>query len=77
MRALPAPGRYRASIGPVRPGDRRTTAAVVAVHPCGERQHHLEVELPENGLPDGVAGRGVRVMFEGKDRGPGGGSRGG
>jgi riboflavin kinase / FMN adenylyltransferase len=77
MRALPAPGRYRASIGPVRPGDRWTTAAVVAVHPCGERQHHLEVELPENGLPAGAAGHGVRVMFEGTGRGPGGASRGG
>ena len=77
MRALPAPGRYRASIGPVRPGDRRTTPAVVVVHPCGERQHHMEVELPENGLPDGAAGHGVRVMFEGTGRGPGGASRGG
>ena len=64
-RAVPAPGRYRASIGPFRPGDRRTTA-VVTVHPSGEGQHCLEVERPEDGVPDGAAGRGVRVMFEGR-----------
>lgn len=34
-RAVPAPGRYRASIGPFRPGERRTTA-VVTVHPPGK-----------------------------------------
>ena len=31
----------------------------------------------ENGLPAGAAGHGVRVMFEGTGRGPGGASRGG
>jgi riboflavin kinase/FMN adenylyltransferase len=63
-RVVPAPGRYRVSIGPFRPGDRRTTA-VVAVHPSPGRQHRLEVERPGNALPDGAAGSGVRVMFEG------------
>jgi hypothetical protein len=64
-RAVPAPGRYRASIGPFRPGDRRTTA-VVALHTSGEGQHCLGVERPEAGEPDGAAGRGVRVVFEGR-----------
>jgi len=64
-RAVPAPGRYRASIGPFQPGDRRTTA-VVAVRPSGPGPHCLEMERPADGGPDGAAGRGVRVMFEGR-----------
>jgi riboflavin kinase / FMN adenylyltransferase len=64
-RAVPAPGRYRASIGPVRPEDRRT-AVIVTVHRDERGQHCLGVERPEDGVPHGSAGRGVRVMFEGR-----------
>jgi riboflavin kinase/FMN adenylyltransferase len=60
--AVPAPGRYRASIRPLRPGSRRTTA-VVAVRRPGDGTHILEVEQSENGV---TVGRGVRVSFEGR-----------
>jgi len=62
--AVPAPGSYRVSIGPLRPGD-HGTAAVVAVRPSGEGAHSMTVERPRNGLPGVVPGRGVRVTFGG------------
>lgn len=62
--AAPAPGRYRSSIGPIRPGGHRT-AAVVVVRPSGEGAHCVTVERPQNGLQGITAGRGVRVTFEG------------
>ena len=61
--AVPAPGSYRVSIGPLRPGD-HGTAAVVAVRPSGEGAHSMTVERPRSGLPGVAAGR-VRVTFEG------------
>jgi riboflavin kinase/FMN adenylyltransferase len=61
---VPAPGRYRVSIGPFRPGGHRT-AAVVAVRPSGEGASCVTVERPQNGLAGLAAGRGVRVTFEG------------
>ena len=64
-RAGPASGHYRASIEPLRPGGRRTTA-VVAVRPSREGQHCVEVERPKEGVLDGAAGRGARVVFEGR-----------
>jgi hypothetical protein len=64
--AVPAPGCYRASIGPFRPAEHRTTA-IVAVRACGDGAHCVEVERPEGRLPDAVVpGRGVRVTFEGR-----------
>jgi riboflavin kinase / FMN adenylyltransferase len=63
-RVVPTPGRYRASIAPLRSGDHRTTA-VVAVHPSGDGPHCLEV-VRQEGPPDGAACHGVRVTFEGR-----------
>jgi riboflavin kinase/FMN adenylyltransferase len=64
--AVPAPGRYRASIGPFRSGEHRTTA-VVAVRPCRDGAYCVELERLEGRLPDAVVpGRGVRVTFEGR-----------
>jgi hypothetical protein len=62
-RAMPAPGHYRASIVPLRPGGRRSTA-VVAVHVSAEGQHYVEMERPNDAVSDGTAGRGVRLVFE-------------
>jgi riboflavin kinase / FMN adenylyltransferase len=64
-RAVPAPGRYRASVGPLRQGGRRTTA-VVAVRGSREGQHCVEMQRPNDGVPNGMAGHGVRVVFEGR-----------
>ena len=62
--AVPAPGCYRVSIGPLRPGD-HGTAAVVAVRSSEEGAHRMTVERPRSGLAGVVPGRGVRVTFEG------------
>jgi len=64
-RAVPAPGRYWTSIGPFRPVGRRTTA-VVAVKVSPQGRHYVEMEPPNDGVPDGTTGRGVRVVFEGR-----------
>ena len=61
----PRPGATGRRSGRSGRGDRRTTA-VVAVHGSEEGQHCVEVERPEDGVPDGTAGRGVRVVFEGR-----------
>src|SRR5690349_3582180 len=63
--AVPAPGRYQASIGPIPARDHRT-AAIVAVRSSGEGSHCISVERPQNGLPGIATGRGVRVTFEGR-----------
>jgi FAD synthase len=63
--AVPAPGRYRASIGPFRPGGDRTTA-VVALRSFEDGALCVKVERPEHGLPGVAPGHGVRVTFEGR-----------
>ena len=65
-RAVPAPGQYRASIGPLRPPEGRRTSTVVAVHTSRQGQHCVEMDRPNDGVADGMVGHGVRVVFEGR-----------
>jgi hypothetical protein len=64
-RAVPASGRYRASVGPVRSGNGWADALVTVQAAGGGGPHCLEVA--ELGGASGTRGRAVRVAFE--DRG--------
>jgi riboflavin kinase / FMN adenylyltransferase len=63
-RAVPASGRYRASVGAVRPGHgvHRWATALVTVRANGGGPHRLEVAQPDD--PSVTRGRAVRVAFD-------------
>jgi cytidyltransferase-like protein len=60
-RAVPAPGRYRASVRPLRAGD--GTVAVVIVRADGGGPHRITVAGPDGGVAR-LPGHVVRIVFE-------------
>ena len=69
VRAVPAPGCYRASLRTARSAG-GAADVLVTVHHSGGGTHCLEVERPGGGSRDASGGRAVRVAFEARSSSP-------
>lgn len=67
-RAVPAPGRYRASLRTAQPAG-RTLPVLVTVHSGDGGPHRLEVGRRDGSAPDACGARAVRIAFEARSIG--------
>jgi len=68
-RAVPAPGKYRGSVGSRRSATRRSNALITVDQPTGGSRR-LKVAWPEGGSLDNAGSGAVRVTFENRAQQP-------